>query len=398
MSEKMRCLFFDIVFSANAPHGAILPGLHLTHLRSEPLRSHRDRVARTIQEGWVIFAASLRRGATVLRFRRVFDGLQESSKLARFFCAGIALGAAGCASGSVSQLAPFATHPGAIAALSHNSDGWLLPLAKSGKGLVYLSDNNGNAVYIFDKKNLAQGPIGEITDAIVQPNGLAVDRRGRLYVANSNNTVTVYPRGSTTPSITYTNGISLPFGLVVSPDTGRLYVANLNANDVTEYPKGSTIPDTTISFVQLEGNDPFGMALDRKDYLFVSALGYPTARAYEVPSGSDTPQDLGISGIEVMHGIAVDLNGNVIVVDQKGRAIYVYPPGSDKPSKKITDGLLQPILIALNKRERRLYVADAGYDGYDGGLWAYSYPRGKLLAQVHLPGFTVPEGVAITPL
>ena len=276
--------------------------------------------------------------------------------------------------------------------------GWLSPRAKNGKGLVYVSDNNGNAVYIFDKKDLAQGPIGEITDAIEAPNGLAVDRRGALYVANSNSTVEVYPRGSTEPSVTYTEGISFPFGLVVSPNTGRLYVANFNANDVTEYAKGSTTPDTTISFVSLEGSDPYGMALDREDDLFVSALGYPTARAYEIPVGSDTPEDLGISGIEVMYGIAVDEKGDVVIVDQAAKAIYVYPPGSDTPSKTITDGLIQPILIALDKPERRLYVADAGSDGYDGGLWVYSYPRCKLLMQIHLPGFTALEGVAVSPL
>lgn len=263
---------------------------------------------------------------------------------------------------------------------------------------MYVSDNNGNAIYIFDTTNLMQGPIGEITDAIDEPNGLAVDRRGALYVANSNSTVEVYPRGSTEPTVTYTDGVSLPFGLVVSPNTGRLYVANLDAYDVTEYPNGSTNPDTTISFMNLEGNDPYGMALDRENDLFVSALGYPTARAYEIPNGSETPEDLGISGIYVMHGIAVDRKGNIIIVDQRAKAIYVYPPGSDTPSKTITDGLIQPILIVLDKRERRLYVADAGSDGYDGGLWLYSYPKGKLLTQVHLPGFTVPEGVAVSPI
>jgi DNA-binding beta-propeller fold protein YncE len=321
--------------------------------------------------------------------------LEFGPNRARLFCVGIALFVAvGCQSAYVTQPVPEAR---SVAPVSGMRSGWLSSRAKSGKGLVYVSDNYGNAVYIFDKKHVAQGPIGEITSAIDEPNGLAVDRRGALYVADSNSTVEVYPRGSTEPSVTYTDGISFPFGLVLSPNTGRLYVANFNANDVTEYAKGSTTPDTTISFVSLEGNDPYGMALDRENDLFVSALGYPTARAYEIPVGSDTPEDLGIS-IDVMYGIAVDEKGDVVIVDQGAKAIYVYPPGSDTPSKTITEGLIQPILIALDKREHRLYVADAGSDGNDGGLWVYSYPRGKLLTQVHLPGFSVPEGVAVSPL
>jgi hypothetical protein len=43
-------------------------------------------------------------------------------------------------------------------------------------------------------------------------------------------------------------------------------------------------------------------------------------------------------------------------------------------------------------------VADAGSDGFDGGLFVYSYPRGKVLERIHLPGFTVPEGVAVSPI
>ena len=306
--------------------------------------------------------------------------------------------AAGCASNVIpAQLGRPGVGLGALRAVPRSA-GWLSTRAKSGKGLVYVDDNNGNVVYVYDKAALTQGPIGEITSGVSAPNGLAVDRRGNLYVANSDNTNSAYHPGNTTPFRTYSSGISLPFGLVISASTGRLYVANLNSYDVTEYPKGSTTPDVTISFQYLEGNDPFGVALDAQDDLFVTALGYPIAQAYEVPFGSSTPEDLGINGITVMHGIAVDKKGNVIIVDQGGKTIDIFPPGSDTPKKKITDGLIQPILIALNRRQRRLYVADAGSNGYDGGLWVYSYPGGKLLVQVHLPGFTVPEGVAVSPI
>lgn len=319
------------------------------------------------------------------------------SDLLKVVCAVMVCATAGCANGrGVPQLASQDATTRGVNTF-HGGTGWLSAEARAGKGLVYLSDNNGSAVYIFKKDALSQGPIGEITRGVSAPNGLAVDSRGNLYVANSNNTITFYRHGQTTPSRTYSNGISLPFGIVVSARTGRLYVANLDSNSVTEYPKGSTNPDTTISFQSLEGNDPYAVALDGSDNLFVSALGYPTARAYEVPYDSQTPEDLGISAIKVMHGIAVDAKGNVTIVDQGDNVIDIFPPGSDTPKKKITQGLIQPILIALDHRQRRLYVADAG-TGTNGGLWVYSYPRGKLLMQIHLSGLTVPEGVAVSPI
>ncbi|MFZ0681597.1 MAG: hypothetical protein WAM84_01815, partial [Candidatus Cybelea sp.] len=83
--------------------------------------------------------------------------LKLGPTLARIFCVGIALFAAtGCASAYVTpQAAPAAR---SVRPVSGTRGGWLSPRAKSGKGLVYVSDNDGNAVYIFDKNDLAQGP------------------------------------------------------------------------------------------------------------------------------------------------------------------------------------------------------------------------------------------------
>lgn len=277
--------------------------------------------------------------------------------------------------------------------------GWMMPRAKSGKGLLYVSDNADNLIDIFDAKGKNQQPIGQITDGVDQPNGVATDAAGNLYVANGNynppQAINVYPPGATTPSRTYTTGISLPIGVAVQRD-GRLYVANFDGYDVTEYPKGSTTPDKTISFVHLEGNDPFGLVVDARDDLYVAALGYPRAQAYELTRHSSTPVDLGIGSIPVMHGIAVDRSGDVLVVDQPTRSVDIFPPGSTTPSKVITDGLQQPILITLDKREKHLYVADEGYYG-NGTVRIFSYPKAALVNTITFPQFAAPFDIALSP-
>jgi DNA-binding beta-propeller fold protein YncE len=275
--------------------------------------------------------------------------------------------------------------------------GWLSPEARGGRDLLYISDGNNNIVYVYQKDALSHGPIGEITYGVDGPCGLAVDLRNDLYVANGNApNIMVFKPGQTQPFRTYTNGLKAPCGIAVSPHTGRLYVAN-GAYTVVEYPKGSLNPDRTISFQGLEGHTPIGLALDQHDNVFVTALGYPTARAYEIPAGSATPEDLGISGMYVMVGIAVDDKDDVSIVDQGPEDIRIFPPGSDTPKKIITQGLIQPEFIAFGRSERRLYVPDAGVYHYNGGLWVYSYPHGKLLAQIHLPGYPTPLAVVVTP-
>jgi DNA-binding beta-propeller fold protein YncE len=165
--------------------------------------------------------------------------------------------------------------------------------------------------------------------------------------------------------------------------------------NVTEYSKGSIHPDVTISFAKLEGHAPYAVALDNRDDLFVTALGYPKAQAYEVPNGSQTPKDLGINKITVMHGIAVDARGDVAIADQ-ATVIYVYPPGSHTPEEKIYKHLIEPDFIALDRDQSNLYVT-GGFNGWDGGIWVYSYPSGKPDVEIHLPGLE-PTGIAVSSI
>lgn len=82
------------------------------------------------------------------------------------------------------------------------------PDSKIAKRLLYVSVNiNGSQhfVNVFSVHDDArkESLVGRITDGIDQPEGLAVDTNGNLYVANlDSNTVTVYAPRKTKPSLT----------------------------------------------------------------------------------------------------------------------------------------------------------------------------------------------------
>ena len=85
-------------------------------------------------------------------------------------------------------------------------------------------------------------------DGTKQPRALAVDSKGRLYVANYNfdgqgrahgGAVAVYAPDGSSPTNTITKGIDAPIALAIDP-SDNLYVANWFGGSVTVYGSGGT--------------------------------------------------------------------------------------------------------------------------------------------------------------
>lgn len=151
---------------------------------------------------------------------------------------------------------------------------------------LYVADYGSDAAYeyVAGEKELT------ISDGISGPFGLAVDLQGTLYVTNGGNgTVTEYPAGSTTPSVTIPIGSSDELGGIAVNALGTVYVADESSNSVYEYPAGSTTAATTIT----SGIDnPGGIAVDAAGTLYVANndLSTPADSALtEYPSGSTAP-------------------------------------------------------------------------------------------------------------
>lgn len=83
-----------------------------------------------------------------------------------------------------------------------------------------------------------------------EPNGLAVDSKGNLYVANSggNNIVVFNPMYQYLPAKTIVQGVSHPTGVAFDP-MGNLWVANYipGEGSITEYAAGQQVSSGTIT-------------------------------------------------------------------------------------------------------------------------------------------------------
>ncbi len=121
------------------------------------------------------------------------------------------------------------------------------------------------------------------------PDALAFDSSGNLYVANvGNDTVEMFAPGSTTASATYSAGLDYPEALAFD-SSGNLYVANYGNTTVEMFAPGSTTASATYS----AGLDyPDALAIDSSGNLYVANYGSYLGTIYggEVRAGEHDGQ------------------------------------------------------------------------------------------------------------
>ncbi|HEY5094130.1 MAG TPA: hypothetical protein VII69_03330 [Candidatus Eremiobacteraceae bacterium] len=254
--------------------------------------------------------------------------------------------------------------------------------------LLFESDSNLQQVAIYKHKKIPSNsaPIATITDGIVCPTGMAMDKAGRLYVTNNcgESTITEYPKGHTNHTVTITDGISNPLGAAIDKN-GTLYVSNYPAS-ITEYPFHTTTPSLTITGGGL--TNPFGLAIDKNGNLFVADFG--ASQVFEIAAGSSTVVALDLQDLTEPIGVAFDKAGNLWVTDGEGDKVNVYPPGSTTPSHTITAGYTFPYAINIDS------AGGGAISNIDPPVAVYNYKTGQFSSYATLTNdVSLPTGLLL---
>lgn len=208
---------------------------------------------------------------------------------------------------------------------------------------LFVADLFNSIVDMYDPRTPNPTPIGSITTGISSPAGLAVQKGGTLYVSNiGNSTLTVYPKGQTSPSVTITNGVSGPYGMALD-SKGDIFISNLNNNTVVGYMAGQTSPFESIDFSSL--GQPVGVAVDGNDNVWVACDS--SNAVFEIPAGTSTPQNANLTGLAGPIGISFGKSDEMYVSNFSGNDVNVYAYGTTTPSEIITNGINGPTLNAF---------------------------------------------------
>jgi len=248
--------------------------------------------------------------------------------------------------------------------------------------LVYMS--SWGTASVVDVLTMDGKQVGQITNGLVEPEGIFVDQNGSLWVANvSGGNVVVYPHGGLSPSKTLTDPVGYPVDITVCPN-GTAYVADLydlnntNHSSVQVYPPGSTKPTRSLDYAS-DFRNPF-LTCDAAGNVFVATLVGQSAgdgRVIEFPLGKQAgAKDLGIV-VQASAGIKPDNAGNLLVTDIIADTITEYtedgsPTGQSFSTGSATQG------IAVTRGGGVVLGATATIDQGPIGV-SWSFPSGKQL-------------------
>jgi hypothetical protein len=190
---------------------------------------------------------------------------------------------------------------------AHQMSG-LLFATKSSDPWLYVSGNANNTVAIYDLSKSGSPEVGTITDGVSSPGGVAVDKAGQVYVSNETGTVTIYPAGKTSPSLTLSDDLSQPESVTVDSNENVYVCERGNSPAIVVFPPGETTPSEVITndLIQVPSQiqfDPTGDLYYTDDNTGVS----------EIPEGSRNMTSLHLQGLQRTDGIALDKRGNLYI-------------------------------------------------------------------------------------
>ena len=190
---------------------------------------------------------------------------------------------------------------------------------------------------------------------LYQPQGLAVDNAGAVYVADFNNRVVKLAAGSSSQTVLPFTGLNYPEGVAVDGQ-GNVYVADRGNNRVLKLAAGSS-SQTVLPFTGLK--NPDGVAVDPAGNVYVTDTD--NNRVLMLAAGSSAQTVLPFTGVAVPWGIAVDTAGDVFVTEHDSNQVLKLPAGSNTPTALPLTGLNTPLGVAVDNAGT-VYVADRGND------------------------------------
>jgi sugar lactone lactonase YvrE len=265
-------------------------------------------------------------------------------------------------------------------------------------GAVLLEDGSGNVLataYIYGTGTGPQvafnpGLQSTVASGLMNPDGVAVDGSGNVYIADDNNNRVLK---ETLSAGTYTQSVlvsvSNPAGVAVDGN-GDVYIADSGDSLVLkETPSGGSYAQTTVGTGLLSAD---GVAVDGRGNIYIADSGNNRVLLETLSAGTYTQTPIG-SGFSNPESVAVDGSGNVYVADSgNNRIVEETLTRSGYTQAPLFTGLNDPLGVAVDG-VGNVYIADTPSGQIlKETLSGESYTQTTLTSGLSLPQTMVVDG------
>ena len=254
-------------------------------------------------------------------------------------------------------------------------------------GNIYAADPDNSRILVIAAGTGTQAALPISGATLKNPKGVALDGANNIYIADTgNNRVLKVDANSHAATVLGNNvwiagpgndpppqyAFKQPQGVAV--DTwGNVYVADTGNKAVVEIPANITLGGA-IRLLDYPGApafvNPVAVSVDPDGNIYVADTGNSSAQIVELgPGGGDMVNlpgtqfpNLKGQNLVTPNGVAVDAAGNVYASDSSQNAVFVFPAGTGAaatPYALNIPGLKTPAGLALDANGN-LYIADSG--------------------------------------
>ena len=246
-------------------------------------------------------------------------------------------------------------------------------VAVDAQGNVYIADTANNVIKEWSP---ATQQTVVLCSGFINPRAVAVDRNGNVYIADSGNNA-IKEWSTSQQMTTLASGLSNPSGVAVDSQ-GNVYFSDGGNNAIDEWNAAS---QQVTQLVNIGLSSPTGVAVDALGNLYFADSGHNAVKEWVVASGQVTA--LVSSGLLDPTGLAVDGQGNVYISDTGDNAVKEWSAGSQQVAALVSAGLNSPAGTAVDSLGN-VYIADTNNNAV----------KKLTLAYVALSAFSRIEGAA----
>ncbi|CQD24510.1 Serine/threonine-protein kinase [Mycobacterium lentiflavum] len=234
-------------------------------------------------------------------------------------------------------------------------------VAVGSTGEVYVADELGGQVRKLAPGSTTQVAIPFDIPSPENPNGvgldpvaIAVGPAGDIYVVDGHNDrVLKLAAGSTTPTVLPLADLADPNGVAVD-GSGNVYIAESHVRTprVLKLPADATAP-TVLPLTDVKF--PKGVAVDGAGNVYVSDSG--NNRILKLANGSGAQSVLPFTGLNSPRGIAANKAGDVYVADRGNSRVLKLAAGATSQEVVLSAGQYDPAGVAVDTAGN-IYIAD----------------------------------------